>query len=57
MSFEPIVDRASATDLKLIRSVQHQVFGRFSGTVVLDGGETLQVRDLIGFAEEVENRW
>ena len=57
MSFEPIVDRASATDLKLIRSIQHQVFGRFSGQVILDGGETLQIRDLIGFAEEVENRW
>lgn len=57
MSFQPIVDRASATDLGILRSIQHQVFGRFSGEVVLDGGERLAIRDLIGFAEEVENRW
>lgn len=57
MSFVPIVDRASATDLGVLRSVQHQVFGRFSGEVVLDDGERLAIRDLLGFAEEVENRW
>lgn len=57
MTFEPIVDRASATDLGIIRSIQHQVFGRFSGEVVLDDGQRLAIRDLVGFAEEVENRW
>lgn len=57
MTFEPIVDRASKADLGLILSDQHQVFGRFSGEVVLDGGEKLAVRDLIGFAERVHNRW
>ena len=36
---------------------QHQVFGRFSGTATLDDGTVLPVRDLIGFAEEVENHW
>jgi len=29
MTFEPIIDRAAATDLKSLRSIQHQVFGRF----------------------------
>ncbi len=57
MSFEPIVDRASATNLGIIRSVQHQVFGRFTGEVILDDGQRLAIRDLLGFAEEVENRW
>ncbi|WP_374569704.1 DUF2804 domain-containing protein [Phenylobacterium sp.] len=57
MTFTPIVDRASATDLRIIRSIQHQVFGRFSGEVVLDDGQRLSIRDLVGFAEEVENRW
>lgn len=57
MSFAPIVDRASATDLGIIRSIQHQVFGRFSGEVILDDGQRLAIRDLLGFAEEVENRW
>ena len=57
MEFRPVIDRASCTDVKLIKSDQHQVFGRFSGTAVLDDGTRLQVRDLMGFAEKVENKW
>lgn len=57
MTFAPIVDRASKSDLGLILSDQHQVFGRFSGHVILDGGEKIAVKDLIGFAERVHNRW
>lgn len=57
MDFVPVIDRASCTDVKLIKSDQHQVFGRFSGTAVLDGGDRLEVRDLFGFAEKVENKW
>ncbi|UPT63802.1 MAG: DUF2804 domain-containing protein [Hyphomonadaceae bacterium JAD_PAG50586_4] len=57
MSFAPIVDRASHANVGPIESDQHQVFGRFSGTVVLDDGAKLEVRDLIGFAEKVHNRW
>lgn len=58
MTFEPIIDRASASDVfGLVRSIQHQTFGRFSGHVVLDDGSRLEIRDLLGFAEEVANRW
>ena len=57
MEFEPVLDRASCTDFKVLKSDQHQVFGRFSGTVVLDDGSSLVVRDLMGFAEKVENKW
>ena len=57
MRFEPVMDRASRTDLKLICSDQHQVFGRFSGTAVLDDGRKLEIRDLMGFAEKVRNKW
>jgi hypothetical protein len=57
MTFTPILDRASDFNLGLIASDQHQVFGRYNGTVVHDSGERLAVRDLIGFAEKVHNRW
>ncbi len=57
MEFEPIVDRGAIFDLKLLRSIQHQVFGRFTGHVVLDDGQRLKVERLLGFAEEVRNRW
>lgn len=57
MDFAPIIDRASCTDVKLIKSDQHQVFGRFSGIAVLDDGTKMEVHDLMGFAEKVENKW
>lgn len=57
MDFFPILDRHSNANLVVIKSVQHQVFGRFSGKVRLDNGDELIVKDLLGFAEKVYNRW
>ena len=57
MKFVPILDRAACTDVKLIKSDQHQVFGHFTGTATLDDGTVIRVRDMIGFAEKVENKW
>ncbi|MBI1261967.1 MAG: DUF2804 family protein [Rhizobiales bacterium] len=57
MNFAPIIDRAANMNLDLLRSIQHQVFGRFSGSVVLDDGRRLEIADILGFAEEVQNRW
>ncbi|MEG2259235.1 MAG: DUF2804 domain-containing protein [Oscillospiraceae bacterium] len=57
MDFVPIIDRASCSDVLLIKSDQHQVFGRFSGTAVLDSGEKIEIKDMLGFAEKVMNRW
>ncbi len=57
LSFVPIIDRAADTNFILLRSDQHQIFGRFSGTVQLDTGRVLQINNLIGFAEKVHNKW
>ena len=57
MLFMPIMDRASKTDVKLICSDQHQVFGKFSGTATLDDGTVIEVQDFLGFAEKVYNKW
>ena len=57
MTFEPVVDRADTIDLALFKTVQHQVFGKFSGRVVLDDGTALEIDSLMGFAERVRNRW
>ena len=57
MTFEPVMDRSAKIDLKLICSDQHQVFGKFSGTVVLDDGRKLDISNLMGFAEKVRNKW
>ncbi len=57
LEFSPLLDRSSRTDLLLIKSDQHQVFGRFSGKAVLDDGKELHMENLTGFAEKVYNRW
>ncbi|MFW9845419.1 MAG: DUF2804 domain-containing protein [Candidatus Thorarchaeota archaeon] len=57
MDFEPILDRYGKFNMLLIKSEQHQVFGRFTGKVVLDDGEELGVDSFLGFAEDVYNRW
>ena len=53
--FTPLLDRVDWMDFKLIRSDQHQVFGRFDGTVVLDDGSALPVGNLLGSAEVIHN--
>ncbi len=55
--FDPIVDRSSVTDMVLIKSVQHQLFGSYSGSLKLDDGTIITLDGAIGFAEEVFNRW
>lgn len=35
----------------------HQVHGLFNGTVVLDDGEKLEVKDMYAFCEKVYNKW
>ena len=55
--FVPVLDRASCTDVKLIKSDQHQVFGRFTGSAVLDNGTVVEFADFPGFAEKVSNKW
>ena len=57
MDFEPILDRYANTNALLISSCQHQVFGRFTGTAVLDSGQKIHLERFLGFAEKVKNRW
>lgn len=57
MDFVPIIDRNSKTDLILLKSIQHQVFGYFTGRVVLDEGKEVYIKDFLGFAEKVVNKW
>jgi len=33
------------------------MFGRYNGTARLDDGETITIKDLVGFAEEHNARW
>jgi len=57
LTFTPFKDRMARTNLGIIFSEVHQMFGRYNGSVVLDDGSKLEIHDLIGFAEEHHARW
>ena len=57
MEFEPVLDRAANLDFKVIVSDQHQVFGKMSGTAVLDDGTKINIKEVMCFAEKVHNRY
>ncbi len=57
LEFVPFTERVATTNLAIIQSDVHQMFGRYSGNLVLDDGTRLEVKDLIGFAEEHHARW
>lgn len=57
LTFAPVIDRADKTDVGIIASDQHQVFGLFSGDMVLDDSSVLHIDNALGFAEKVANKW
>jgi hypothetical protein len=57
LTFTPFFDRNARTDLSILRSEVHQMFGRYNGTVVSDEGKKLEIMDLIGWAEEHQAKW
>ena len=56
LTFKPIIDRYSNTNVLIIQSNQHQVFGYFSGSIKANDQE-YKFENLLGFAEMVTNRW
>lgn len=57
LDFVPFKERLARTNLGIITSEVHQMFGRYSGSVLTDQGDSLRIENLIGFAEEHQARW
>ncbi len=57
MDFEPVFDRNSVIRVGPLAMMPHQVFGKFSGTAILDDGTKIEFKDAMGFAEKVHNKW
>ena len=53
----PRYDKHTKIQALIMGTETHQVFGTWSGTFVTDGGETIELRGLQGFAEESRSRW
>ena len=56
LDFEPLIDRYSNMNVLILQSLQHQVFGKFSGKITKNN-KVIEFKDCIGFAEKVKNRW
>jgi hypothetical protein len=57
LTFTPFHLRRAVTDLKVFASRTHQCFGHWSGRVRDDTGQWIRVDDVVGWAEDVHNRW
>jgi hypothetical protein len=57
LEFKPILERVAKTNLLLIYSNVHQVFGRYFGSFTTHSGERIELEGLAGFAEEHHARW
>jgi hypothetical protein len=57
LTFTPFKERLARTNLGVIFSEVHQMFGRYNGWARTDQGERLQIENLVGFAEEHQARW
>ena len=57
VTFEPEGERADDINVGPIRSVFHQPYGRFCGSVRLPDGDTLRFEDLCGVCEDHDAKW
>jgi len=57
LRFTPWIDEQQTIDLLAVRTELHWSLGHFSGFVVNDVGERIELRDLLGWAEEHLARW
>ena len=57
MAFTPIYDHYTETKVLFINKHCQQVFGHFNGTVILDDGTALEIKDMLAFMEHAENQW
>lgn len=57
LTLTPFHLKRSVTNLKVFSSRTHQCFGLWSGRVRDDQGEWHRVDDVVGWAEDVHNRW
>lgn len=57
MTMKPFYDHHADTNALVLRMHSHQVHGLWSGTVELEDGTKLEIKDMYAFCEYVENRW
>lgn len=57
LEFVPFFERVSKSDLKLVKSEVHQLFGYYNGYVRYEDGKKLRISQLLGAIEEHYAKW
>ncbi|MCX7680256.1 MAG: DUF2804 domain-containing protein [Spirochaetes bacterium] len=57
LEFKPFFERVAKSNLLIVASEVHQLFGKYSGTVIAESGKKLKIENIIGWAEEHKARW
>jgi hypothetical protein len=57
LSFRPFMERVAKSDLWLVKSEVHQMFGYYSGTVRPSSGREIAVDRMLGWAEDHVALW
>ena len=57
LTMKPFRDHHSDLNILAMRMHSHQVHGLWHGTVTLDDGTVVEIKNLYAFCEYVENRW
>ena len=57
LSFVPMADRQSHTAAGPLQSHIHQLVGRYTGTLMLEGSDPIVITDFVGAAEDHHARW
>jgi hypothetical protein len=57
LTLTPFLERTARTNLLLIQSEVHQMFGHYHGTVTDDTGTKIPIEGVTGWAEEHQARW
>lgn len=57
LEFVPIYERIAKTKAVIIDSEVHQMIGHYSGYVITDEGEKIEIESMLGWAEDHQARW
>ncbi len=57
LTFSPFLERVATSNVWLVRSEVHQLFGRYNGHITTAEGEVLPIVDMVGWAEDHVALW
>jgi len=57
LTFTPFMERVAVSNLWLIRSEVHQLFGHYDGHITTSDGEIIPIHNLVGWAEDHVAHW